>query len=104
MKVANKEVPGKTGDVDVQVIVQTRWGENLNANAFNTIPVNVKLNDVKTRMVLRWNMWDNGKKRYELHAIYAKEYDARTEKYSCINSWGTNNEGHPQIHKSDVEA
>eukprot|EP00091_Calanus_sinicus_P004382 TRINITY_DN14662_c0_g1_i1.p1 TRINITY_DN14662_c0_g1~~TRINITY_DN14662_c0_g1_i1.p1 ORF type:complete len:240 (-),score=45.66 TRINITY_DN14662_c0_g1_i1:106-825(-) len=59
--VTNKEFPGKTGEVDVQVIVQTRWGEMLKAHAFNTIPVSGDLNAKKTKMVLRWNMWDNGK-------------------------------------------
>ena len=103
VKVTNKEVPGKTGEVDVQVIVQTRWGEMKKAHAFNTIPVNVDLHPRKIRMVLRWDMWDNSKNQYAPHAIYAKEYDTTTEKYSCINSWG-NNEGCPQIHKSDIES
>jgi len=103
VKVTNKEVLERSGVIDLEIKIQTHFGKVLDSHAFKTIPINVDLKKHHIRMVLRWDMYDTNQKKYTPHAIYAKEYRFDTEKYSCINSWGDQQE-HPQISKSDVEA
>jgi len=103
VKVTNKEVQERNGEVDLEIKIQTHFGRSLGPHAFKTVPINVDLQKQRMRMVLRWDMYDTSKRQYTPHAIYAKEYRFDTEKYSCINSWG-DEQDNPQISKSDVEA
>jgi len=103
VKVFSKEDPGMNGDVRLEIRIQNRWGKKLAPHAFRTVPVSVELDANKIKMVLRWDMYDNTEKCYKLHAVYAKEYNPVLEKYSCINSWG-DDQDKPQISKSDVES
>ena len=71
--------------------------------ALKTVPNVANLGE-KVKMVIRWDIFDPSKGAgHQHHAIYAKDYDAETGNYSCVNSWG-GQDSRPQIHHSRIYA
>merc|ERR1712212_184470 len=102
--VTKKEDKSKMMDVEVEIHIQRQIGQIIGSHAYdNTSPIVTNPEENGLRMVLDWDWFDYKDGQYKPHAIHAREYSTKTEKYSCINSWGRVF-GEPQVSKADVRA
>jgi len=102
--VTKKEDKSNLMDVEVEIHIQRQIGQMIGSHTYdNTSPIVANREENGLRMVLDWDWFDSNDGQYKPHAIYAREYSTKTEKYSCINSWGRVF-GEPQVSKADVRA
>jgi len=55
-------------------------------------------------MVIDWDFYNVGLRKYTPHAVYAEKYNASAGEFSCINSWGPDILAKPKVCKADVRA
>ena len=104
VEVTNKKDESKKTKCEFKIKILKQEGEELEPGShdYNTPPLGEDLKENQLGMVLDWDYYNITLGKYTPHAVYAEKYSTRTEEFTCINSWGPNQNDKPKVSKAKV--